>query len=92
MLGCLMVVTAAVFAAQGGEVALWDFEGGVAGDSFTAALLTLFFPKMVEAFSPSIVFGFFCFMMVLQLAWVKFFVPETKGVALEDMQKKLGIN
>lgn len=56
-----------------------------------AALLTLFFPKMVEAFSPATVFGFFCFMMVLQLVWVKFFVPETKGVALEDMQKKLGM-
>ncbi|VGO22671.1 sugar porter family MFS transporter [Pontiella sulfatireligans] len=56
-----------------------------------AALLTLFFPKMVEAFSPSIVFGFFCFMMILQLVWVKFLVPETKGVSLEDMQAKLGI-
>ncbi len=69
---------------------------GQALGSFThwifAALLTLFFPKMVEAFAPSVVFGFFCFMMVLQLVWVKFFVPETKGIALEDMQKKLGIN
>ena len=56
-----------------------------------AALLTLFFPKMVEAFPPSAIFGFFCFMMVLQLLWVKFFVPETKGIPLEEMQKKLGI-
>ncbi len=54
-----------------------------------AALLTLFFPKMVEAFEPSAVFGFFCFMMVLQLIWVKFMVPETKGIPLEEMQKKL---
>ena len=29
-----------------------------------AALLTLFFPSMVEAFPASVVFGFFCFMMV----------------------------
>jgi sugar porter (SP) family MFS transporter len=56
-----------------------------------AALLTLFFPKMVEAFAPSIVFGFFCFMMILQLVWVKLMVPETKGVPLEEIQKKLGI-
>ncbi len=56
-----------------------------------AALLTLFFPKMVEAFPPSAIFGFFCFMMVLQLLWVKFFVHETKGIPLEEMQKKLGI-
>jgi len=29
--------------------------------------------------------------MVLQLVWVKFMVPETKGVPLEDMQKRLGV-
>ena len=38
---------------------------------------------------PTILFGFFCFMMVLQLVWVKTMVPETKGVALEDMQEHL---
>ena len=56
-----------------------------------AALLTMFFPKMVEAFAPSAVFGFFCFMMVLQLIWVNRFMPETKGIALEDMQRTLEI-
>jgi len=30
-------------------------------------------------------------MMVLQLVVVSLFYPETKGVSLEDMQKKLGI-
>jgi len=29
-------------------------------------------------------------MMVLQLLWVHFMVPETKGVPLEQMQKRLG--
>jgi len=56
-----------------------------------AALLTLFFPSIVTAFAPGYVFLFFCGMMVLQLVWVKFMVPETKGVPLEQMQKKLGI-
>ena len=69
-------------------------EGQALG-SFThwifAALLTTFFPKMVTAFAPGYVFLFFCGMMVLQLVWVKFMVPETKGVPLEQMQKKLGI-
>ena len=46
---------------------------------------------MAEAFEPGYVFGFFCGMMVLQLIWVKTMVPETKGVPLEDMQRKLGI-
>jgi sugar porter (SP) family MFS transporter len=70
-------------------------EGQALG-SFThwifAALLTTFFPKMVTAFAPGYVFAFFCGMMVLQLIWVKFMVPETKGVPLEQMQKKLGIS
>ena len=69
-------------------------EGQALG-SFThwifAALLTTFFPKMVTAFAPGYVFLFFCGMMVLQLIWVKFMVPETKGVPLEQMQEKLGM-
>ena len=38
------------------------------------------------------IFLFFCFMMGLQLIWVKIFVPETKGISLEAMQHKLGID
>jgi len=68
---------------------------GQAFGSFThwifAALLTTFFPKMVTAFAPGYVFLFFCLMMVLQLLWVKTMVPETKGVPLEQMQRRLGI-
>jgi MFS transporter, SP family, arabinose:H+ symporter len=70
-------------------------EGQALG-SFThwifAALLTSFFPSMVARFHPGYVFLFFCGMMVLQLLWVKLFVPETKGVPLEKMQQKLGIS
>lgn len=56
-----------------------------------AALLTTFFPKMVTSFAPGYVFLFFCFMMALQLAWVKLMVPETKGRSLEEIQRDLGI-
>jgi MFS transporter, SP family, arabinose:H+ symporter len=69
-------------------------EGQALG-SFThwifAALLTTFFPKMVTSFAPGFVFLFFCGMMVLQLVWVRLMVPETKGVPLEQIQKRLGI-
>jgi sugar porter (SP) family MFS transporter len=62
-------------------------EGQTLG-SFThwvfAALLTTAFP-------PGYVFLFFCGMMVLQLIWVKMMVIETKGVPLEQVQKRLGI-
>lgn len=54
-----------------------------------AALLTTFFPSMVSAFAPGTVFLFFCGMMVLQLIWVKLMVPETKGVALEELEHRL---
>lgn len=56
-----------------------------------AALLTLAFPVMAEALTPQFIFSIFCGMMVLQLLWVKFFVPETKGISLEDMEHKLNI-
>ncbi|MES2476295.1 MAG: sugar porter family MFS transporter [Verrucomicrobiota bacterium] len=66
---------------------------GQAFGSFThwvfAALLTTFFTKMVTAFAPGYVFLFFAFMMVLQLVWVIFWVPETKGVPLEELEEKL---
>ena len=56
-----------------------------------AALLTLFFPKMVELFPAGHVFLFFCVMMVVQLIWVKMMVPETKGVSLEKIEERLGV-
>jgi MFS transporter, SP family, arabinose:H+ symporter len=66
---------------------------GQALGSFThwlfAALLTTFFPYMVEVLAPGYVFAFFCGMMVLQLLWVKLMVPETKGVPLEELEKQL---
>ena len=68
---------------------------GQALGSFThwmfAALLTTLFPQMVTAFAPGAVFLFFAGMMVLQLIWVAWMVPETKGVPLEQMQQRLGI-
>ena len=69
-------------------------EGQALG-SFThwifAALLTTFFPIMVTAFAPGLVFLFFTVMMAIQLLWVALMVPETKGVPLEEMQKRLGL-
>ena len=69
-------------------------EGQTLG-SFThwvfAALLTSIAPNVFEMFAPGYVFAFFTGMMVLQLLWVKTMVPETKGVPLEQIQKRLGI-
>ena len=56
-----------------------------------AALLTTVFPAAVSKFAPGYIFSFFCAMMVLQLIWVRTMVPETKGVPLEEIQKRLGV-
>ena len=68
---------------------------GQALGSFThwlfAASITLVFPIAIGAFDAGVLFAFFCCMMCLQLVWVRLMVPETKGVSLEEIQKKLGI-
>jgi len=56
-----------------------------------AALLTTVFPLMVSRLAPGTIFLFFCFMMALQLVWVLTMVPETKGVPLEEIQRRLGL-
>ena len=56
-----------------------------------AAIITLVAPTFIDIFSenPWPIFAFFCGMMVLQLLWVLIYMPETKGVSLEDLSKKL---
>ena len=71
----------------------WAFATGQAIGCAThwviAALLTTVFPSLVVLFPPSGVFAFFCGMMVLQLLWVLTMVPETKGVPLEELARRL---
>jgi len=60
-----------------------------------AAIITLITPvflddkKGILKDKPEIIFAFFAGMMVLQLIWVLTKVPETKGVSLEELEKKL---
>jgi len=50
-----------------------------------AALVAQVFPYFAANVSGAYIFGFFAFMMVLQLLYVWKLMPETKGMALEDM-------
>ncbi len=50
--------------------------------------VTWTFPKLA-ALSVAGVFGFFAVMMVLQFVFVWKIMPETKGAALEDLEKRL---
>ena len=92
--------------AMGQGAVIWVFISEIfpnafraAGQSFGcathwvfAALLSQLFPIAIGKFDAGYIFGFFAFMMVLQLLWVLVMVPETKGVPLEEMEKKLGIS
>jgi|TARA_Y100001956_G_scaffold37495_1_gene36933 sugar porter (SP) family MFS transporter len=54
-----------------------------------AALITLVMPQVLASFSAAQVFGFFTFAMFLQLLFVRFMMPETKGKTLEDVSSAL---
>jgi MFS transporter, SP family, arabinose:H+ symporter len=54
-----------------------------------AAVITTVFPIMATRFGPAPLFLFFAFMMVLQLLWVIYKMPETKGVSLEELEARL---
>ncbi len=60
-----------------------------------AGIITLITPFFLDEKNgifkdnPWPIFAFFAFMMVLQLIWVLTKVPETKGVSLEELEKKL---
>ncbi len=56
-----------------------------------AALITLLGPVVIDLFSdnPWPIFAMFSGMMVLQLLFVLFMMPETKGVPLEELERRL---
>ena len=62
---------------------------GVSTHWVLAAIIPSLIPFLFSWIGPGIVFGFFAFMMVLQLLFTHFIMPETKGVSLEDLSKKL---
>ncbi len=54
-----------------------------------AAAVTSIFPYIANSFGGGPIFAFFSLMMVLQLIYVWKLMPETKGISLEDLEKKL---
>lgn len=55
-----------------------------------AAVISWTFPVIADM-SGAHIFAFYALCMVGQLLWVIFVMPETKGISLELIQKKLGI-
>lgn len=106
VLGALVVFIAAHAFGQGAVIWVFLSEifpnrvraRGQALGSFThwimAAGVSWAFKPIAEGLGdrgPSIAFSAFAGAMVIQLLWVLLMMPETKGVPLEDIQKKLGI-
>ena len=54
-----------------------------------AAFITLLMPYVLSVFEGHTIFAFFAFMMVLQLLFVIFLMPETKGRTLESLAEDL---
>jgi sugar porter (SP) family MFS transporter len=105
--GTVVLVSLMVFIAShafGQGAVIWVFISemfpnrvrarGQALGSFThwimAAGISWTFP-IVAAKSGGHTFAFYAAMMVLQLLWVIWIMPETKGVPLEQIQKEMGI-
>lgn len=54
-----------------------------------AAIIANVFPFFANQFGPGYIFTFFAFMMVCQLLWVIFKMPETKGRSLEEIHQNI---
>ncbi|MBL7115162.1 MAG: sugar porter family MFS transporter [Kiritimatiellae bacterium] len=103
VLACLIAFIASHAVGQGAVIWVFIAEifpndhraAGTALGSSThwvcAATLTFLFPIAMAHFDAGVLFAFFTFCMCLQLLWVKLMVIETKGITLEEIEKKLGI-
>ncbi len=54
-----------------------------------AAVIANVFPFFANEFGPGYIFLFFAAMMVWQLLWVRFKMPETKGKSLEEIHQNI---
>ena len=54
-----------------------------------AAIIPSLVPVLFASIGAGVVFAIFAFMMVLQLLFVYFWMPETKGVSLESLAQQL---
>jgi len=54
-----------------------------------AALITVAMPYVLNRFDGGPIFAFFSFMMILQLLFALFIMPETKGSSLEELDQQI---
>ncbi len=62
------------------------------GISWVCAFLVVqFYPWMESTLGANVTFGIFCALCLMAGLFIHFFIPETKGKKLEDIQKELGL-
>jgi MFS transporter, SP family, arabinose:H+ symporter len=71
------------------RVRSWGNSLGSASHWIFAAIIAGNFPYVARLIGQGPIFAFFAFMMVLQLLFVWKIMPETRGVSLEDLGKKM---
>ena len=54
-----------------------------------AAIIPSFVPLLFASIGPGVVFSIFAIFMVFQLIFVHYMMPETRGISLEELSKKL---
>ena len=62
---------------------------GVSVHWVLAAVIPSFVPLLFASIGAAVVFSIFAFFMVLQLLFVHYMMPETRGISLEELSKKL---
>lgn len=62
------------------------------GISWVCAFLVVqFYPWLESTLGTNVTFGIFCALCLMAGLFIHFFIPETKGKKLEDIQKELGL-
>ena len=101
MLAAICIFQFIVFFAMGQGVVIWVFISEIFPQRFRAqgqsfgsfthwsfcAALTFVFPAMAAAWAPAAIFAFFGVCLCAHLLWAIFICPETKGRALEEMER-----
>lgn len=64
----------------------------VATNNFWAAVLSLTFPSMLKAMTPTGAFGFYAGLNLVALALIFLFVPETKQKSLEELDQVFSVS
>ena len=101
VLAAICIFQFTVFFAMGQGVVIWVFISEIFPQRFRAqgqsfgsfthwsfcAALTFVFPAMAAAWAPAAIFAFFGACLCAHLVWAMFVCPETKGKALEEMER-----